>query len=40
MAKFSKNNFHMIINEIQEMEKENQNIWVSVGILEAMYEDN
>ena len=40
MAKFSKNNFHMIINEIQEMEKENQNIWVPIGCLEVMYEDD
>lgn len=38
--KFSKNNFHMIINEIQEMEKEDQNIWVPIGILEYMYNDN
>ena len=40
MAKFSKNNFHMIINEIQDMEKEDQNIWVPVGCLEMMYEDD
>ena len=39
MAKFSKNNFHMIIDEIQDMEKENQNIWVPAGILERMYDN-
>ena len=40
MSKFSKNNFYMVIHEIEEMEKQNQNIWVPIGILEIMYEDN
>ena len=40
MAKFSKNNFHMIINEIQDMEAKDQNIWVPAGCLEMMYEDD
>lgn len=40
MSKFSKNNFYMVIHEIEEMEKQNQNIWVPIGILEIMYDDN
>ena len=39
MAKFSKNNFYMIIHEIEDMETADQNIWVPIGILEIMYED-
>lgn len=39
MAKFSKNNFIMIIKEIEDMEAADQNIWVPIGILEIMYED-
>lgn len=40
MAKFSKNNFYMVIHEIEAMEANNQNIWVPIGILEIMYEDD
>ena len=40
MSKFSKNNFYMVIHEIEEMEKQDQNIWVPIGILEIMYDDN
>lgn len=39
MSKFSKNNFYMVIHEIEEMEKQDQNIWVPIGILEIMYDD-
>ena len=39
MAKFSKNNFIMIIHEIEDMEAADQNIWVPIGILEIMYDD-
>lgn len=39
MAKFSKANFILIINEIEEMEDTFQNIWVPIGILEMMYDD-
>lgn len=39
MAKFSKNNFVMIIHEIEDMEAADQNIWVPIGILEIMYDD-
>ena len=40
MAKFSKKNFYMIMDKIQEMEAEDQNIWIPIGILEILYEDN
>ena len=30
----------MVINEIQDMEVEDQNIWIPIGCLEVMYEDN
>lgn len=39
MAKFSKSNFRLIINEIEDMEAADQNIWVPIGILEVMYDD-
>ena len=39
MAKFSKNNFKMIIHEIEDMEAADQNIWVPIGILEYMFDD-
>jgi hypothetical protein len=39
MNKFSKNNFLMIIKEIEEMESLDQNIWVPIGILERMYDN-
>ena len=29
----------MVIHEIEEMEKQDQNIWVPIGILEIMYDD-
>ena len=39
MARFSKNNFKMIIREIEAMEAADQNIWVPIGILEYMFDD-
>ena len=39
MAKFSKNNFKLIIREIEDMEAADQNIWIPIGILEIMYDD-
>ena len=30
----------MVINEIQDMEAKDQNIWIPIGCLEAMYEDD
>jgi len=30
----------MVIHEIEAMEANNQNIWVPIGILEIMYEDD
>lgn len=40
MAQFDKNNFKHIVNEIEQMEAMGENIWVPVGILEYMYDDN
>ena len=39
LAKFSKNNFKLIIHEIEDMEAADQNIWVPIGILEYMFDD-
>lgn len=39
MAKFSKNNFKLIIREIEKMQAADENIDVPIGILEVMYED-
>ena len=40
MAKFSKNNFKLIMREIEKMAAADQNIDVPIGILEVMYDDN
>lgn len=39
LAKFSKNNFKLIIREIEKMQTANENIDVPIGILEVMYDD-
>ena len=39
LAKFSKNNFKLIIQEIEDMEAADENIWIPIGILEMMYDD-
>ena len=39
MAKFSKNNFKLIVREIEKMQAANENIDIPIGILEAMYDD-
>lgn len=39
MAKFSKNNFRLIIEEIEDSESYGENIWIAIGILEIMYDD-
>lgn len=39
LAIFNKQNFEEIIYNIELMEKEHQNIWVPIGILEMMYDD-
>ena len=36
MAKFSKNNFRLIIEEIEDSESYGENIWIAVGILEII----
>ena len=40
MSKFTKNNFCKIIQEIESMKEQDENIWVPVGILEVMYDDD
>lgn len=40
MSKFTQQNFYLIINEIQAMELAQENIWVPIGILEVMYDDD
>ena len=40
MSKFSKGNFTIVIQEIEEMERNGENIWVPIGILEIMYDDD
>lgn len=39
MAKFSKNNFKLIIREIEDMEAADQNIWIPISLLEIIQED-
>lgn len=40
MSRFSKENFIRIIRQIEKMEQNNENIWVPIGILEIMYDDD
>ena len=40
MSRFSKGNFITVIREIEAMEQNDENIWVPIGILEMMYEDD
>lgn len=40
MAKFDKENFRRIILQIEEFEYHKWPIWLSVGILEYMYDDD
>ena len=40
MSKFDKENFKRIIEEIEEMDAADENIWVPIGILEYMYDDD
>ena len=39
MAKFSKNNFKLIMKEIEKMQAADENIDVPIGILEVMFDD-
>ena len=39
MARFSKNNFKLIIKEIEKMQAADENIDVPIGILEVMFDD-
>lgn len=38
--KFSRQNFARVIREIEYMESKGENIWVPIGILEYMYQDD
>ena len=40
MSKFGKANLNNILNEIEIMEINDENIWVPIGILEMMYDDD
>ena len=40
MAQFNKANFISVINEIENMEQNDENIWVPIGVLEYMYNDH
>ena len=40
MSKFNEQNFYRILTEIEDEEKCNTNFWLSVGILEHMYDDD
>ena len=40
MSRFSRRNFNLIIREIEYMESKGENIWVPIGILEYMYDDD
>jgi hypothetical protein len=39
LSKFSKDNFKLILQEIEKMQAANENINVPIGILERMYDD-
>ena len=39
MSKFSTDNFIRVVQEIEQMELLDENIWVPIGILEVMYDD-
>ena len=39
-GRFDRNNFQRIIREIEYMESKDENIWVPIGILEYMYQDD
>lgn len=40
MSKITKQNFEKIIAEIESMEIKEENIWIPIGILEIMYDDD
>lgn len=40
MSRFTKNNFNRVINEIENAEAADENIWIAIGILEVMYDDD
>lgn len=40
MSRFHKGQFFQVIQQIEEMEKNDENIWVAIGILEYMFDDD
>lgn len=40
MSRFTKQNFNRILREIEFAEAADENIWIAVGILEVMYDDD
>lgn len=40
MSRFNKQNFGQIIKNIEKQELNNEDIWISIGILEKMYDDD
>lgn len=40
MSRFTKSNFEKIIKELELVEEEQGNIWLPIGILEIMYDDD
>ena len=40
MSRFKYPQFEQVIRVIEQMEERNENIWVAVGILEVMYDDD
>ena len=40
MQRFSIKNLERVIKEIEIMEQNDENIWVPIGILEYMYDDD
>ena len=40
MSRFNRKNFEKIITEIETAEKLGDNFWLSVGILEFMFDDD
>lgn len=40
MSRFNEKNFYQVISLIESMEMRKQNIWIPVGILEVMYDDD
>ena len=40
MARFQKHEFKTIIENLEKAESQDENIWLAIGILEYMYDDD